>query len=369
MANHLTPSMLPKCGRTSGPPLKRRRGTAGFTLLEMLVGIVLMVVLGGMVFSLFAKHARVYTLQQEVTELNLGLRSGLDMISADLMNAGANLSIGGYQRFPFPVIVQKNANGNFDKITVYQGFNDNDADDFTPATTLTTSTGVDPGGPIPISSATLYINPAPFPGLTQTQAATQTAAMLPSGTFVVIVNTDLDDPNLGQIAPLTLTGASTTATCNGNPCVILSTGGATNLKSGLLSVPASKVGTGFPFGSMVVKLAPPVSYSVDTTTDPLRPALVRTTMTSATYPNGTPLQLVSNLLTFSQRAWLQAGMFDDPALYPTPNDFSLIESLEINLVGRTQSNNIDNYRSAIDPTQAFRINSLTTTVALRNKVN
>lgn len=375
MLNDSIASRVDSHHREPTPCMKRRTNSSGFTLLEMLVGIILMVVLGGMVFSLFNKHAVVYKLQQEVTELNLGLRSGLELISADLLNAGANLSSGGSQRFPAPVIVRKNDNGNFDSITVYQGFKEDDANNYLPPTTLSTLNGTNPPGvPLRIdNTATLYLDPAPFPGLTPSQAATKTAGLLTSGTFIVIVNTDTSDPNYGQIAPLTLTADSATAGA-GARVQITKVGTADNrtIRSGLTVF--SKLGTSFPFGAMVVKLAPPVIYEVDTT-DPLRPQLQRTTRTSV---SDSTLQLVSNLLSFSQRARLATGVFNDPANYTRPgsptnppagNDFSLIESLEVTLAGRTSSDRIDRYQSAIDPTKTFRLSTLTTTVALRNKVN
>lgn len=377
MLNDLISSKVDWHQRNSMPCLRRGRRSSGFTLLEMLVGIALMVVLGGMVFGLFNKHATVYKLQQEVTELNLGLRSGLELISADLLNAGANLSAGGSQRFPFPVMVGKNANGNFDSITVYQGYKQDNALNYVSPTTLTKLTGIDPGVPIPINNtATLYLNPAP--GLT----AAQTAALLPAGAYIVIVNTDTSDPNYGQIAPLTLAGGSIASNCGASPCVQISTTGGLDNGSGLVGtgqgdgVAPAKLGTSFPFGAMVVKLAPRVTYLVDTAIDPVRPALVRTTTTAA---GESRLQLVSNLLSFSQRARMATGTFNNPDDYtgidPLGNlvamrrDFSLIQSVEVTIAGRTATDRIDRYQSAIDPTKTFRLNTLTTVVALRNKVN
>lgn len=369
MLNDLMASSVQSNHQVPFPCKKRRRGGAGFTLLEMLIGIILMVVLGGMVFSLFNKHAVVYKLQQEVTELNLGLRSGLEMVTADLMNAGANLSLGGSQRFPTPVIVKKNDNGNFDSITIYQGYKETDVNNYLPPLTLTTSDGSDPGAPFRIDNiGTLYLNPAPG------KTAAETAALLPSGTYVVIVNTDTNDlVNYGQIAPVTLTDNAVTAGAGARvQFTKVGTNDQRTIDSGLTVF--SHLGTQFRCGAMVVKLAPPVIYSVDTT-DPLRPVLQRTTRTSA---GDSTLQLVSNILSFSQRAKVGTLMQSNPDTYTipgTPNpvpvhrDFSLIEALEVTIAGRTASDRIDRYQSDIDPTKTYRLNSLTTLVALRNKVN
>ncbi|MGB7622675.1 MAG: prepilin-type N-terminal cleavage/methylation domain-containing protein [Terriglobia bacterium] len=359
MLNDLMAPRVDSYPRKPASRLQRGRSSSGFTLIEMLVGIVLMMVLGGMVFSLFNKHAVVYKLQQEVTELNLGLRSGLELISADLLNSGANLSLGGSQRFPVPVIVKKNDNGNFDSITVYQGYKETDTNNYLPPLTLTTADGTDPGAPFRIDNiSNLYVNPAPG------KTAAETAAQLTSGTYVVIVNTDTNDlVNYGQIAPVTLTADSVTAGAGVRVQITkVGTNDHRTIDSGLTAF--SRLGTFFRCGAMVVKLAPPVIYWVDTT-DPLRPALERTTRTSA---SNSTLQLASNILSFSQRARVAGVMKSNPAA-DYGNDFSLIEALEVTIAGRTASDRIDRYQSGIDPTKTFRLNSLTTVVALRNKVN
>lgn len=339
------------------------RGTRGFTMVEMIVAVSMMLVLGSTVFSLFDKHAKIFKLQQEVTEMNIGLRSALDMISADLLNAGANLSVGGSAAFPFPVIVAKNANGNFDSITIFEG-------DFAfPPTSLTNMGGVNNGGQT-ANSSTLFIDPCP--GLT----SKQTAALLPAGSFVIVVNTDRNDPNFGQIAPITLTQDSDVNA--GEVRVKLNHNPTGDLDSNFFfkTLPQNKLGVAFPPGSLVAKLAPPIQYSISTA-NPTRPVLVRSTISSLSIVS---LPLTSNILGFSQRVRLSNGqIYDTPASYQgidvngdtvaAPNDFSLIRSVEVTAAGRTDSDRIDAYRSAIDTARTFRLNSLSTMVALRNKVN
>lgn len=383
-----SPKLTQRSGR-SLPRRKRGRSTAGFSLLELLVGIGLMVVLGGMVFGLFNRHAQVYKLQQEVTELNMGLRSAMDLVTADLVNAGSNLSTAGATGFPFSVIVKKNARGNFDSITIYQGLNPNSCE-YLPPTYLTdmhgTGTGVNGSGQT-ANSSTLFIDPAFFPAAPACNSDCNasvdarnncTAARLPTGSFVVIVNIDRNDANLGQIAPITLTqdslaqGGQVRVRMNHNP------NGDTDAYSGLLGAAqeANKLGIAFPRGSMVVKLGPPITYDVDNA-DPDHPVLMRKTKTSLSESD---LRVASNILGFSQRAHLANGRYeDDPDNYtmidPTngtivdaKNDYSQIMSLEVTIAGRTQTDRIDAYQSAIDPTKTFRLNTLTTAVAIRNKL-
>lgn len=338
-------------------------------MVEMMVGLGLMVVLGSVVFSLFDKHVKVYKVEQEVTEMNLGLRSALDLISSDLINAGANLSVGGAVAFPFPVVVQKDANGNFDALTIYQGYNTTDPA-YLPPTYLSNIGGVNNGGQT-ANSSTLFVDPAPG------KTADQTAALLPNGSFAVVVNIDRNDPNFGSVAPITLTQDSLVTGSGSNVRIKLNhnpTGSGDALSGLLQTVPQNKLGVAFPPGSMVVKLAPPVIYSVSTA-NPARPVLTRSTVTNL---STSTIPLASNLLGFSQRARLKNGqVYDDPANYQgtdsngnpvaAPSDYSLIQSVEVTVVGRTESDRIDQYQSALDSTRTFRVNSFSTSIVLRNK--
>jgi type II secretory pathway pseudopilin PulG len=342
---------------------------AGFTLLELTVGLGIMMVLGSVIISLFDMHVKVYRVQQEVTEMNLGLRTGLDLISADLLNAGANLSVPGSLAFPFPVLVQNNVNGNFDSITIYQGYSPSDPRYMPPTTTLNISQGNQVA-----SSSTLFINP--IPGDT---TGAQTAALLPNGSFLVIIDVNPSDPSYGKIAPITLTQDSATNGGGNNLRVKLNHNptGAQDGCSGLTVVPSNKLAINFPDGSLVVKLAPPVTYSVSTA-NPARPVLTRTTTASCASSSISATALTEDVLGFSQRAQLANGqLYDDPALYygtdssgnpvAAPNDYSLIKALEVTIVGRTKTDRIDAYKSAIDPTRTFRVNTYSTTIVFRNK--
>jgi Tfp pilus assembly protein PilW len=347
-----------------------RSSRAGFSLLELMAGLGIMLVLGSVVISLFNMHVKVYRVQQEVTELNLGLRSGLDLISADLLNAGANLSVPGSLAFPFPVLIQKNANGNFDSITIYQGYSPTDPKYMPPTTTLNISQGNQVA-----SSSTLFINP--IPGDT---TGTQTAALLPNGSFLVIIDVNPSDPNYGRIAPITLTQDAATNGGSGNNLRVKlnhNPTGASDACSGLTVVPSNKLTINFPDGSLVVKLAPPVTYSVSTANS-ARPELTRTTTASCATSSISTTALTEDVLGFSQRAQLANGqLYDNPASYygtdasgnpvSAPNDYSLIKALEVTIVGRTHTDNIDAYKSAIDPTRSFRVNTYSTTIDLRNK--
>jgi hypothetical protein len=194
---------------------------------------------------------------------------------------------------------------------------------------------------------------------------------------LVIIDVNPSDPNYGKVAPITLTQNASTigggnnlrVKLNHNPAYCEDNG------SGLSTVPQNKLAYNFPDGSLVVKLAPPVTYSVSTA-DPARPVLTRRTTASCSSSSATVL--TEEILGFSQRAQLANGqLYDNPANYygtdsngnpvAAPDDYSLIKALEVTIVGRTKTDRIDAYRSAIDPTKTFRINTFSTTIALRNK--
>ncbi|MBZ5535278.1 MAG: hypothetical protein LAO31_04920 [Acidobacteriia bacterium] len=314
----------------------------------------------------------------------------MDMVSADLANAGSNLGAAGHVGFPFPVIVEKNYSQttfyptpySFDRITIFQGMNPNSCD-YLPPSYLSdmhgTGTGVNSSGQTS-NGPTLFVgddqNPIPFPSYPDCNAACNAsmeaqfrcaANRLPSGSFVVVINIDPNDPNYRQIAPMTLTqNASVDA---GGLRVNLNHDPQGDSSGGLYplqQVPRNRLGTEFPRGSLIVKLAPPITYSVDVT-DQEHPVLIRSTQAGSA-ANPTSIPVATNILGFSQRAQLPTGIFDNPADYlPQPNDFSLIQALEVMVAGRTESGRIDEYKSAIDPTRTFRLNTLSTTTALRNK--
>jgi prepilin-type N-terminal cleavage/methylation domain-containing protein len=61
---------------------------AGFTLVEFLVAVALFSIIGGATFAIFAKHAPYFNRQQNTAALNISLQNAVAQIQLDLVNAG-----------------------------------------------------------------------------------------------------------------------------------------------------------------------------------------------------------------------------------------------------------------------------------------
>jgi prepilin-type N-terminal cleavage/methylation domain-containing protein len=66
----------------------RRARSAGFTLIEFLVAMLLFVIIGGATFSMFAKNAPYFNQQQNTAALNISLQNAVSQLQLDLVNAG-----------------------------------------------------------------------------------------------------------------------------------------------------------------------------------------------------------------------------------------------------------------------------------------
>ena len=79
-----------------------RSASSGLTLIELLVAAAIGILLIGIAFSLVMSNRRVYNLDQARTAVNQNLRAALDLIGADIRQAGEHLPQ------DFPVIEIKN---------------------------------------------------------------------------------------------------------------------------------------------------------------------------------------------------------------------------------------------------------------------
>lgn len=68
--------------------MRYKRGTQGFTLVELLVTSALFVMLLGLVSQFFISQSRAASLQKAINEANEGTRTALALVTWDLQNAG-----------------------------------------------------------------------------------------------------------------------------------------------------------------------------------------------------------------------------------------------------------------------------------------
>jgi prepilin-type N-terminal cleavage/methylation domain-containing protein len=71
-----------------------RRSERGFTLLELLVTVVIMLVVTGAIFALVDPSRGTFRAQPEVADIQQRMRVGIDMLSKDLVMAGAGVYMG-----------------------------------------------------------------------------------------------------------------------------------------------------------------------------------------------------------------------------------------------------------------------------------
>jgi type II secretory pathway pseudopilin PulG len=87
--------------------------TVGFSLVELLVSMAVFMIVAGAAFSLFDRHAKLVSRQQNLSGVNIGMRNAMSQIEMDLAGAGQNFLAGVVNAQPFGlgVIIQNNVPG------------------------------------------------------------------------------------------------------------------------------------------------------------------------------------------------------------------------------------------------------------------
>ena len=77
-----------------GAVMGARRSTHGFTIMEMLIATGIMMTVTGAVFTLMNPTQGTYKAQPEVSDMQQRMRVGADMLTKDLIMAGAGTYMG-----------------------------------------------------------------------------------------------------------------------------------------------------------------------------------------------------------------------------------------------------------------------------------
>jgi len=355
------------------------RGAAGFTLVEFMVAMAMFMVIGGATFSMFAKNAPLFTQQQNTASLNIALQNVVSQLQLDLVNAGTGYypPTGIIPSWPVGVTIANQVPANACNVAATFTYTAACFDTLyiltiNPGTVPyhpTDSTGSKTAGASSVTTASpFYIQPNP------PQTAAQLAATFAKGEQLLLITSGTTSS--GTQLP-TGNGSTTTAytpkvntivltanpTVCGVNCVALTfnpsnadgTNSQANDPVGISSTLSANLGSTFHTTDWVM-LFTPTKYYVDTVTDPQNPTLKR-------QATGGPADTIAEQIigfkvgaatsnasdttstpTYSFAAQNQPG--DTPVGYA--NDFTLVRSVRVTLIGRTPPNPTAGYVNSFD---------------------
>jgi Tfp pilus assembly protein PilV len=374
----------------------RARHAAGFTLIEFMIAMLMFLVIGATVISMFAQNVPLFNQQQNTASLNIGLQSVVAQLQLDLSNAGTGFYPGmKLPTWPTGLTIKNSTPASacndsttfsysstcFDKLNILTissttpPTRPTDATGSTAPGTCTNVAAQPPGNtPAQDTASTFYIQPAA--GLT----VAQTAAGYSQGDQVLLVKyiagtgsvngITSGGTNTNLINTLVLTGAPTQgANYVGLPFKMSGDGTAnpygvnTQADDPLditTSSTATNLGTQFCATDWVMKLDP-ITYWVDAS-NAQDPILKRNHVVSGTLNSDT---LAEQIIGFKVGAsvWggTDNGIITSTAAYnffaqnatnaSTPgynNNFALVRSVRVSLIGRTLSNIADPFRNTFD---------------------
>jgi prepilin-type N-terminal cleavage/methylation domain-containing protein len=352
-------------GVTSSQTRTRRGRWSGFSLIELLVALAVFAIIGGAAASMFRQHVPVFVNQQSQVALNFSLRNAVTQLETDASNAGE----GFYQAadttgWPLGITVLNQTYSTiaphcWDSTTFVYSASCFDTlniivMDRNTAAHPSTSTGT----PVLTSATSVYLTPV--------------AATTPAQLALLYKKNDqilfLDSTGT-TMTTARLTADATTATILGITYVLLQHGAT---KAGpsppgtndpclipstcndpySISTNADPVGlqAQFDIADWVLKLVP-ITYRVDTTTDPYSPKLTRSQVATSTQAASTDV-IADQIIGFKVGVSLynQAILSDDPYIYSVPSlhEFTKVRAVRISLISRTQPNPLNTLRNTFD---------------------
>jgi len=378
------------------------RRTAGFTMIEFLVAMGMFLIIGATTLSMFANNAPLFSQQQNTASLNIGLQNVVSQMQLDLVNAGTGYYPGMLlPSWPTGVTIINQIPSSacnvpstytytstcFDKLNIL-AINPNtppahptDSTGATGSTNCSSVSATTPGGsPAQDTALTFYIQP------NSGQTPTQTATGFKSGDQLLLVQSIAGSGNVNGVT----TGGATTVGTNGaqintivltgSPVVNASTVGLPFKASGngagstplgmnssaddpldiTTSSTATNLGTTFCPADWVLKLDP-ITYQVSTTNS-ADPTLTRTHTVSGTVNVD---NIAEQIIGFKVGAAVWGipdnGITTSTTLYnfyaqnattASPigynNNYSLVRSVRVSLIGRTAPNIADPFRNTFD---------------------
>ncbi len=338
--------------------ISRSASSPGFSLVELMVAMAIFLVVGGAAVELAKRHVPLFTAQQSQTGLNLTMRNGVAQMQIDVVNAGTGYYQGvNIPSWPIGITVLNSAPGTgcFDAAantytsTCFDTLNVIAMDQNTPP-----SKPSDIGANcVSTTSSSLFITPV---GAT---TLAQLAADFHAGDQLLLVKSDGS-----QMTTTILTGDGQVTggkvKLPHNPTAVDGTNTGTSDPLALTnSADSNKLGTQFCDTDWVLKLAP-ITYSVDAS-DPTDPKLVRT-------QNGQPSVIAEQIIGFKVGASVWNGTTDNTYSFDAGSynhDWSLIRSVRVSMIGRTQIDMGSSFRNSFDG-GPYKIQSISVVINPRN---
>jgi prepilin-type N-terminal cleavage/methylation domain-containing protein len=331
---------------------------AGFSLVELLVAMAIFLIIGGAAVTLVKRHVPIFTSQQNQTALNLAMRNAVAQMQIDVVNAGTGYYQGvNIPSWPIGITVVNSAPGTgcYDAVaktyssTCFDTLNVIAVDQNTPP-----SNPSDIGANcVSTTSSSLFITPVGATTLAQLAADFHTGdqLLLVKSDGSQMTTTILTGDGLvtgGKVKlPHNPTAVDGTNTSSADPLAL------TN------SADSNKLGVQFCNTDWVLKLAP-ITYQVDAS-DPTNPKLIRT-------QGGQTNVISEQIIGFKVGAAVWNGTTDDTYSFDANtylHDWSLIRSVRISLIGRTQTDVANTFRNSFDG-GAYKIESVSVVINPRN---
>lgn len=339
----------------------------GYSLVELLVALAVFSIFSAAAFGVFSRQQPLFKMQQGQVATNISLRNAIAQLQMDVVNAGTRYFVGiNIPSSPVGVTINNNIVGAGSSC-----YN---------ATTQTyTATCFDilhiiaiNGNVVPIqatnaaggslgsncsdtSTGTAYGRAAP--GLTVAQTAAlyfQNDQLLFVNGAGLLITTVVLTANATQGVNAVQFTFNPTSGPNPGPAGMNTSqfdplGISTHALSTTVTTPygtrnAVTLGNQFCGSDWILKLAP-ITYSVDTSTNPSDPTLLRQVS------GGTPAVIMDQIVGFKVGASVWNNLqnttnpqyYYDPSQYPAPYDYSSVRAIRVSLIARTPPSTDPNY--------------------------
>lgn len=335
-----------------------RPSAAGFSLVELMVAMGVFLVIGGAAIALVKKHVPLFTSQQNQTALNLSMRNAVAQLQIDVVNAGTGYYQGvNIPSWPIGITVVNSAPGTG---CYNAGTNTYSSTCFDTLNVIAIDQSTPPSNPSDIgancvstTSSSLFVSPIGSTTLAQLAADFHTGDQLllvkSDGSQMTTTILTSDGQVTGGKVKLAHnpTGADGTNSTSSDPLALSNT------------ADSNKLGVQFCNTDWVLKLSP-ITYQVDAS-DPTDPKLTRT-------QNGQTNVISEQIIGFKVGAAVWNGTTDDTYSFDANtylHDWSLIRSVRVSVIGRTQPDVTNTFRNSFDG-GPYKIESISVVINPRN---